>query len=137
MDIHRNGPGPGAGSAASGIIIDSRGAHTAYLLTAGCAIAACAVSWVGRARFIDAELRALDIIAAKAAAWYGVIGRGVGARHGVEQDSWTRRGFYLRPVPVAAPGQLRRAADVLTGSLIKRGPGRRPWPRIWNDGRSR
>ena len=53
---------------ASGIIIDSRGAHTAYLLTAGCAIAACAVSWVGARTVPRAELRALDIIAAKAAA---------------------------------------------------------------------
>jgi MFS family permease len=50
---------------ASGIIIDSAGAHVAYLVTAGCALAACAVSWLGLRTTHDAEVRALAIIAAK------------------------------------------------------------------------
>lgn len=50
----------------SGVIIDSRGAHVAYLVTAGCAIAACAASWAGSRGVHSAEVRALEIIAAKA-----------------------------------------------------------------------
>ena len=51
----------------SGVIIDSRGAHVAYWVTAGCAIAACAASWAGSRGVHRAEVRALEIIAAKAA----------------------------------------------------------------------
>lgn len=51
----------------SGVIIDSRGAHVAYLVTAGCALAACAASWAGSREVHRAEVRALEIIAAKAA----------------------------------------------------------------------
>ncbi len=49
----------------SGVIIDSRGAHVAYLVTAGCAVVACAVSWAGSSTVHRAEVRALDIIAGK------------------------------------------------------------------------
>ncbi len=51
----------------SGVIIDSSGAHVAYLVTAGCALLACLVSWLGVRTVHAAELRALEIIAAKAA----------------------------------------------------------------------
>lgn len=50
----------------SGIIIDSQGARLAYVLTAACAVAACAISWIGSTTVHRAEVRALDIIAAKA-----------------------------------------------------------------------
>jgi len=50
---------------ASGVLIDSHGARVAYLVTAGCALAACAVSWIGRRSVHRAELDALEIIAAK------------------------------------------------------------------------
>jgi len=52
---------------ASGVIIDAHGAHVAYLLTAGCAIVACLVSWIGSRAVYEAEVEALRIIAAKAA----------------------------------------------------------------------
>lgn len=51
----------------SGVIIDSSGAHTAYLVTAGCAIAAWLVSLVSMRTTHRAEQGALEIIAAKAA----------------------------------------------------------------------
>jgi MFS family permease len=50
---------------ASGVIIDSQGARWAYLLAAGCAVAACGLSWLGSRTVHRAEVRALDIIAAK------------------------------------------------------------------------
>jgi predicted MFS family arabinose efflux permease len=52
----------------SGALIDSAGAHTAYLVTAGCAIAAWLISLAAMRTTHRAEVRALDIIAAKAAA---------------------------------------------------------------------
>ncbi len=52
----------------SGAIIDSRGAHVAYLVTAGCAILACVTSWAGATTVHRAEVRALGIIAAKSGA---------------------------------------------------------------------
>jgi len=52
----------------SGVIIDAHGAHVAYLVTAGCALAACAVSWLGGRGVHRAEQHALQIIAAKAGA---------------------------------------------------------------------
>ena len=55
----------------SGVIIDSRGAHIAYLVTAGCALCACAISLAGSATVHRAEVRALDIIARKATAERG------------------------------------------------------------------
>jgi MFS family permease len=51
----------------SGVIIDSAGAHVAYLVTAGCALAACAISWLGSPTVHRAEIRALQIIASRAA----------------------------------------------------------------------
>jgi MFS family permease len=51
----------------SGVIIDAHGAHVAYLVTAGCAVAACAVSWIGGRSVHRAEEHALEVIAAKAA----------------------------------------------------------------------
>ncbi|MCU0277630.1 MAG: MFS transporter [Candidatus Nanopelagicales bacterium] len=50
---------------ASGAIIDAQGAHVAYLVTAGCAILACATSWAGSSVVHRAEVRALEIIAAQ------------------------------------------------------------------------
>jgi MFS family permease len=50
---------------ASGAIIDAQGAHIAYLVTAGCAILACATSWAGSSVVHRAEVRALEIIAAR------------------------------------------------------------------------
>lgn len=52
----------------SGAIIDSRGAHMAYWVTAACAIVACLISLVSMRTTHRAEQRALDIIAAKSAA---------------------------------------------------------------------
>lgn len=49
----------------SGAIIDSAGAHTAYLVTAGCAIAAWAIALAGLRTTHRAEDRALRIIAAR------------------------------------------------------------------------
>lgn len=51
----------------SGALIDSRGAHTAYWVTAGCAIAAWLVSLSAMRVTRQAEVRALEIIAAKQA----------------------------------------------------------------------
>jgi MFS family permease len=52
----------------SGVLIDSRGAHTAYLVTAFCAVAAWLVSLAALRVTHQAEVRALQIIAAKARA---------------------------------------------------------------------
>ena len=57
----------GVMAAGSGVIIDAHGAHVAYLVTAGCAVAACAVSWIGGRSVHRAEEHALEVIAAKAA----------------------------------------------------------------------
>ena len=47
----------------SGLIIDSYGARVAYLVTAGCAIAASAVGWLGRQSLRTAEVQALAMAA--------------------------------------------------------------------------
>lgn len=49
----------------SGVVIDAHGAHAAYLVTASCALAACAIGWLGWPTVHKAELRALQIIAAR------------------------------------------------------------------------
>lgn len=51
----------------SGIVIDAHGAHIAYLVTAGCAVAASLIAWSGSRTLHAAEERALAIIAARAA----------------------------------------------------------------------
>ena len=50
----------------SGALIDSAGAHIAYLVTAGCAVAACLVSVAAMRITHRAEISALEVIAAKA-----------------------------------------------------------------------
>jgi len=50
----------------SGALIDSAGARTAYLVTAGCAIAACLISVAAMRITHRAEISALEFIAAKA-----------------------------------------------------------------------
>lgn len=45
----------------SGVIIDSRGPQTAYLVTAGCAIAACLVGWVAARRLRSGEKAAMHL----------------------------------------------------------------------------
>ncbi len=52
----------------SGTVIDTRGAHVAYWITAGCAVAAWIVSLAALRVTQQAEIRALAIIAAKAQA---------------------------------------------------------------------
>lgn len=51
---------------AAGLLIDSRGAQFAYLITAGCGLTAFVVGLLGRRRLEAAEHDALEIIAAKA-----------------------------------------------------------------------
>lgn len=53
---------------ASGMVIDAHGAHLAYLVTAGCAVAASVIAWSGSHTLHAAEERALAIIASKTAA---------------------------------------------------------------------
>ncbi|MEI2784794.1 MAG: MFS transporter [Candidatus Nanopelagicales bacterium] len=52
----------------SGALIDTRGAHVAYLVTAGCAIVAWIISLAASRTTHQAEVRALAIIAAKQSA---------------------------------------------------------------------